>query len=453
MRFLTTFAIASSFILAAAPLSAQAEATAQEGSSTETTEPAAKASTAAPIVIQNMRPADQRGLNVFEAPKTDDVPYTGFRLDWGAGFTQQFQALSHENSAAPVMNDAGTNTNQLMDLGWGFNNATANLALNAQVAPGIRVALTAYLSSRHHNETWVKDGYIQIDESPLDVAALHSLMSVLTLKVGHFEIDYGDAHYRRTDNGNAMYNPFVGNLIMDAFTTQVGAQAYVRSNGFIVMGGVTGGEIKGEVRMPDRRAPAFLGKLGYDRQLSDDLRLRLTGSVFTQERAVSNTLYSGDRAGSRYYFVLENTGASTASQAWSGNINPGFSDGVTAYMVNPFVEVGDLELFGTAEFSSGHQFEEEGDRSWTQYAGDVVYRLFEDRVYAAGRYNVASGELRNVEDEVSVDRVQLGAGWFVTPNILFKGEWVTQQYNDFPTTDIRNGGEFDGFVLEGVVAF
>ncbi|HUF13946.1 MAG TPA: hypothetical protein VMN78_12650 [Longimicrobiales bacterium] len=454
----TTLLLVGAMILAAAPLAAQSavepdQVPVSAGLVEDATEPTESTSTAPQIVIQHMRPADQRGLNVFEPPKHDGVPYTGFRLDWGAGFTQQFQAIEHSNTADEVLNDAGTNTNQLMDLGWGFNNATANLALNAQVAPGIRVALTAYLSSRHHSEAWVKDGYILIDESPIDAPILNSLMDVLTLKVGHFEIDYGDAHYRRTDNGNAMHNPFVGNLIMDAFTTQVGAHAYARIRGLIAMAGVTGGEIKGEVRMPDRRGPAFMGKLGYDRQFSDDLRIRLMGSVFTQDRALSNTLYSGDRAGSRYYFVMENTGATVGGQAWSGNVNPGFSNEVTAFMVNPFVEVGGLELFGTAEFSSGSQFEEEGDRSWTQYAGDLVYRMFDDRVYAAGRYNTASGELRNVANEVSVDRIQLGAGWFVTPNILFKGEWVTQQYNDFPTADIRNGGEFDGFVLEGVVAF
>src|SRR3954466_13432554 len=36
-----------------------------------------------PIVIQHVRPGDTRGLNVFESPKTDPVPYTGFRLDFG----------------------------------------------------------------------------------------------------------------------------------------------------------------------------------------------------------------------------------------------------------------------------------------------------------------------------------------------------------------------------------
>ena len=34
-----------------------------------------------------------------------------------------------------------------------------------------------------------------------------------------------------------------------------------------------------------------------------------------------------------------------------------------------------------------------------------------------------------------------------------KGEWVRQTYQDFPTTDIRSGGLFKGFMVEGVVSF
>jgi hypothetical protein len=30
---------------------------------------------------------------------------------------------------------------------------------------------------------------------------------------------------------------------------------------------------------------------------------------------------------------------------------------------------------------------------------------------------------------------------------------VNQKYTDFPTTDIRNGGQFKGVMIEGVVAF
>jgi hypothetical protein len=118
------------------------------------------------MVIQRLRPVDSRGINVYEAPKFDGVPYTGFKLGWGAAFTQQFQGLEHSNTAAPVLKN-NVNANQLMSIGHGFNNAVANLYLNAQLAKGIRVAIAA-TSARHHR-TWVKDRYLQIDDSPIDV--------------------------------------------------------------------------------------------------------------------------------------------------------------------------------------------------------------------------------------------------------------------------------------------
>ena len=188
-----------------------------------------------PITMQYFRPQDKRGINVFETSKVPGAEYTGFKLDFGAGFTSQVQYLSHSNTAAPNV-VSGVNTNQLADIGFGFNNSTANLYLNAQLAPGIRVALTSYLSSRHHNETWVKDGYIQIDQSPIDFAPLKALMEIVTVRVGHMEINYGDAHFRRSDNGNAIYNPFVGNYIMDAFTTEIGGEVYLKASSIMAMG-------------------------------------------------------------------------------------------------------------------------------------------------------------------------------------------------------------------------
>src|SRR5687768_1784173 len=213
------------------------------------------------IPIQYYRALDRRGLNVFETTKAAGAEFKGFRLDLGAAFTSQVQDLKHRNTALPVL-AGGVDTNQLQKIGFGFNNSTANLYLNAQLAPGIRVALTSYLSSRHHNETWVKDGYLQIDESPIDFVPLKALMQIVTIRAGHFEINYGDAHFRRSDNGNAMYNPFVGNYIMDAFTTEIGGEVYLKGRGLIAMGAVTGGEIRGTVTKPGERGPAFIGKLG-----------------------------------------------------------------------------------------------------------------------------------------------------------------------------------------------
>jgi hypothetical protein len=63
------------------------------------------------------------------------------------------------------------------------------------------------------------------------------------------------------------------------------------------------------------------------------------------------------------------------------------------------------------------------------------------------------GQLVGITNDVKVNRYQLGGGWFVTPNVLAKAEYVSQKYLDFPTTDIRSGGKFNGLMIEGVVAF
>ena len=114
--------------------------------------------------IQYMRYADQRGVNVFESPKEAGAAFTGLKLSWGGAFAQQYQNLTHQNTAAPRLVTGSTvNQNQLIALGQGFNNANANLYLNVQLARGIRVAVETYASARHHNEAWVKDGYFLID--------------------------------------------------------------------------------------------------------------------------------------------------------------------------------------------------------------------------------------------------------------------------------------------------
>ena len=414
-----------------------------------------KFNTLPPITIQHIRPQDKRGMSIFETPKDDKTAYNGFKLDLGAAFTQQFQDLEHSNSALP--SGGSTNTNQLIAIGGGFNNAVANLYLNAQLAPGIRVAMTSYLSSRHHNETWVKDGYIQVDASPIDVPALNALMQYVTLKVGHFEINYGDGHFRRTDNGNAMYNPFVGNLILDAFTTEIGGEVYVRRNGFLAMAGVTGGEVKGQTTAPEKRSPSLITKLGFDRQISEDLRIRLTGSSYATKKSASNTLFAGDRAGSRYYNVLENTTATEKDNFRSGMFVPAFGANVTAFQVNPYVKFRGIEAFGVLETASGRGATETVRRQVKQVAVEGIYRFLEDeKLFVGARHNTVSGELPGAAFDgydVKISRSQVSGGWFVTPLLMLKAEYVTQKYMNFPAADIRNGGRFKGFMMEGVVAF
>ncbi len=405
-----------------------------------------------PQEIQYIRSADQRGVNVFESPKEEGAAFTGMKINWGGAFAQQFQNLTHQNGAAPKL-VAGVDANSLMQIGSGFNNADANIFLNVQLARGIRVAVESYASARHHQESWIKDGYFLIDASPIENKLLDDLMQYVTVKVGHFEVNYGDQHFRRSDNGQTIYNPFIGNFIIDAFTTEIGAEVYLRSDGILMMAGATGGEVHGQVTAPGKRGPTYLAKVGIDEQLSNDLRVRLTGSMYKTDRSVNNTLTSGDRAGSRYYDVLENTTSSETANAWSGAVQSGMRNMVTAFVFNPFIKYRGAEFFGNVETITGASPTELSRRTLHQTVGEALYRFANDKLYVGGRYNVVKGALAGMTDDIKVNRRQLGAGWFVTPNVLSKIEFVNQSYLNFPSTDIRSGGKFQGFMVEGVVAF
>lgn len=429
--------------------------------------------------IQYFRPYDQRGLNVFETTKDDSTEFEGLKVRFGANFAQQYQKLSHTNQANFV---GEVNRNELYQLSGGFNLAMANLNIDAQLADGLRVSLVSYMSSRHHSEFWVKGGYFQIDKVGfLNSPVLNDIWKNLTLKVGHMEINYGDAHFRRSDGGNTLFNPFVENNLVDAFATEIGGELYWQKFGAIAMLGITDGEIQGSVTKPDDRKPSIYGKIGYDRQFTGDLRARLTGSFYTTKSSISNTLYAGDRTGSHYYLVMEPTTATASANYASGRINPGFKDNVTAFVVNPFVKFRNIELFGTYEIAKGNSAIENGelqstdpaqpvlnkldDREFTQLAVDLLYRFSQDRFYVGAKYNTVEGDLafgqsttqpaiaQGVRANVTVDRTALAAGWFITRNVLFKAEYVVQKYKDFPVSDLRSGGKFDGFVVEGIIGF
>ena len=210
--------------------------------------------------IRYNRPTGQAGVTMFEAPMEDDTPYDGFAVKIGGAFAQQMQAIDQSN-AAPANSE-----NNVTEIGRGFNLATANLDLDAQLARGIQLHVRTYLSSRHHPEAWVKGGYLQLDELPF--AGLEGLMNNISIRAGHFMPNYGDAHFRRTDNADAIQNPFVGNNIVDAFTTEVGAEATYMNSGVLLAGGF-GGALNPSVENPDDRAPSWHGKLGYDTQVND----------------------------------------------------------------------------------------------------------------------------------------------------------------------------------------
>lgn len=422
--------------------------------------------------LQYYRTPGQDGLNVFEVGKKTEQPaFDGLKVRVGGDFALQYQFLSHE---------AKTNTNyMLVPIAGSVNLPTANLNIDAQLADGMRMHLRTYLSSRHHNEAWVKGGHIQIDKLDFikkDFAA--GLMEIMSIKAGVDNFSYGDAVYRRSDNAMAIYNPFVGNYLMDNNTVEPFLELQFFPGDFIALAGIGTGILNPTVvRNADdqKMPPSIWSKLGWDKQINEDLRVRVTGSIYTSAGYDNGyRIYGGDRAGGRYYKVLDfadttlPSGATTpgGTNDFSGRISPNLRK-LTAFQINPFVKWRGVEFFGVFEVATGYAKDardNEGDwekGNYTQMGAELIYRFGnEERFFVGGRYNSVTGtdsylKANNAPDAKTVNRINVGGGWFMTKNVLTKVEFVSQAYDKNWTSAQGNlvEGKFNGVVIEAVIGF
>jgi hypothetical protein len=370
----------------------------------------------------------------------------------GADFAMQYQGLEHHADS------------NLIPLGKGINLPTANLNLDAVLADGIELNLVTYLSSRHHVEAWVKGGYLLIDKLPfINSGLVDNVMEYMTFKVGVMEINYGDAHFRRSDNGKVLTNRFVGNNIIDGFTTSPAFEALYRNNGMLLMGAVSTGSLKpalsgynassGTYKAYDMGEElAFYWKAGYDKNLNEDLRLRATISGYHAANHHFGSLYDGDRAGSRFYLIMNRVTNSAndvdpAMNHLSGNWGPGFTDKNNSIMLNLFTRYKGLEFFGTYESVKGTNAFGGAEFNFSQFALEGLYFFGrEEQFYGGIRYNHASNDTDD-----SVNRTEVSAGWFLTPEILVKLEYADQNYKNFVMYGATAG--FDGLMIEAAISF
>ena len=393
--------------------------------------------------LQYWRQPGKQGVNVFETSKNDTVKFDGVRVRLGGDFALQYQGISHAN--------AFQGGDPLVDLTSNFNLPTANLNLDVQLADGMRMHLRTYLSSRHHPEAWIKGGYLQIDKLDfIKEGLLAGVMEIATIRVGMDQINYGDAQFRRSDNAGAIYNPFVGNYIMDAFTTEPFFELTFQPSDWLIVAGLSNGKLNQSPVAGDGGA-VFYSKLGWDRQMNDDLRLRLTGSMYSSsDKSTRDYLYGGDRAGSRYYeiFATENNGGSD----FDPRFNPRFAY-QTAFQFNPFVKYKGLEFFGIYETVSNGDDAVGG--GYDQLGLEALYRFGSaEQWYLGGRYNSVSGNQSDAADDREINRLNIGGGWFMTNNVLLKLEYVDSQYSGDGWAGTKYfEGEFNGIMIEAVIGF
>jgi hypothetical protein len=395
----------------------------------------------------------------FEEAKINPEEYENIKVSVGADFALQFQSLDNVGTLA--------NGGEFMPLGANLNLPAANFNIHAVLAPGMRVTLETYLSSRHHNEAWVKGGYLLMDDFSFLGSKVGSILSDFTVKAGVMELNYGDGHFRRTDNGAALKNAFIGSYIMDAFTTAPAMEVMYRKNGILAMVATSTGNLNpaqagfvdnkdGTLNSADFveyslfKNMAVYAKIGYEKQFNENLKARLTISPYYQKGHYRGTLYGGDRAGERFYSVL--VPASLGSNATdikanftNGRWGPGGTKDITSVMVNPFIKFHGLEFFGLFETAKGLTAAN-AEYEYTQLAAELIYRLGkQEQFFVGGKYNTVSNA--NNED---VNRIEVGGGWFITRNVVAKLDYIVQKYN---VSTYSQGAGFNGIMFEAAISF
>lgn len=135
--------------------------------------------------LDNYNSPDKSSINAFETKKDSTSVYDGLKVKVGGAFALQFQGIKHFSDA-----DQTVPATTLYNIGNNFNLATANLDIDVALYDGVNLHLRTFLSSRHHNEAYVKGGYLQIDK--LDFIKkdfLKDVMDYTTIKIGHDEIN------------------------------------------------------------------------------------------------------------------------------------------------------------------------------------------------------------------------------------------------------------------------
>ena len=92
----------------------------------------------------------------------------------------------------------------------------------------------------------------------------------------------------------------------------------------------------------------------------------------------------------------------------------------------------------------------EADSAVDYFVLEAQQYLYPGKLYIAGRYTNATNDTDGVDGEDTLERVQIGGGYWINNKTLLKAEYVDQD------EDANSGGQiggFDGFITEVSVKF
>jgi hypothetical protein len=368
----------------------------------------------------------------------------------------RFQTLDqHDVSVQSIAGaSAGTYVAQ-RGLDPGFQTPFADVTFLGTIPNKMEIYFDEYIASRPHpSTTYGHEGYMIFEglPAPFDTGPIAKLFEYVNVKVGAFDIDYGDDNYRRSNNARVQNNPLIGNPLVDPNVEEIGGEIYSVKGPIYGLFGVGGGSTTEHFDIGYQ--PSIHGKIwAYP---VPEVRTAISAyHVHLGDSADESYLYANGRSGGTFAGVFGNPDD-------PGQILPQAGKDVTAvqgdltwlhwpeevYSNVGWVQDADIGSNGTPATGSQALLPPGAKPSerWLYAALEPVYHIT-PALYVAGRYSVALAQTVNgVDSNGWVDRAEVGGGYWFTNNLLFKAEYVYEQFHGFDSTlDLINGyGGVDG---------
>ena len=364
--------------------------------------------------------------------------YMGF---WTVG---RFQAIQQFN----VPGNTGLNP--------GFQDPYADLSLYATIPGKFDMFADFYVSSAPHaNTMYGHEGYMVFKQMPGPFAKdslPNEIFDYINVKVGAFDIDFGDNNYHRSNNAWVQNNPLIGNPLVDPNTEEIGAEVYSVKGPIYWLVGTGSGTTT--MHFNYGAQPSVHAKIwGYP--MKD---LRLSASVYHEDMGEAgggfevSHLFNAQRSGGVYAAVF-------GGGDNPGQITPQGGNDVTAVQGDITYEKWPWESYSyvgwTQDTNVNGPLPGSPSERWLYGSSNVVYHIT-PALYLAAQYSYAfAGSVDGIDTNGWVDRIQVGAGYWLTRSILTKLEYVQERYHSFGTNtgvvdgvNASMGPGFNGVVME-----
>ena len=166
--------------------------------------------------LEKMNPEHIRPDIPLEIGRLQDLS-----LNLGVHTVGRLQAITQENVAINGVEQDGLNP--------GFQNPFGSLSFLATIPDKFDVYFDLYIASRPHpNTMYAHEGYLLFKRlpEPFDTGLASDIFDYINVKVGAFDIDFGDNNYHRSNNAFVDRNPLIGNPLVDPNVEEIGGEVY-----------------------------------------------------------------------------------------------------------------------------------------------------------------------------------------------------------------------------------